>query len=492
MEKITTFKQSFIDSSGRERIFNGVNICDKGGEREDRSSFFYPCDAAFLDKFKKLGFNLIRLGMTWETIEPEKGQFNISYLESVKEILDRCAEREIYVFLDMHQDLYSSFGLGIGDGAPHWACLSDGYTQKRPKVVWAEGYFWGKAVHRSFDNFWANAKIDEGGGVLDYFARMWQFVTDKFKDHPALFGFDILNEPFPGTDGGKVFRKIVFNLVKVTLFSSSIKRTKLIGDLVYKDRRKYFLDNYTGEVLRKVTSAADSLIHKFDTHKYSPFINRMSKAIREKTDNGIIMMENSYYSNLGIPYSAPAVNYEGVREEKLAFTPHAYDFMVDTDLYKYANNDRVGSIFAEHRRSQQRLDMPVIVGEWGGGGSGTGWFPHVIYLLDLFDKNKWSQTYWAYGEGFLESELMSVLSRPYPQAVTGEISRYAYNREQCIFTLVYEQGRDYEGETLIYLPSIPKSVETKGTYEIEKHPEGETAVLKVKTFVGKNKVKVKF
>ena len=30
MQKITTFRKKFIDSDGRERIFNGVNLCDKG------------------------------------------------------------------------------------------------------------------------------------------------------------------------------------------------------------------------------------------------------------------------------------------------------------------------------------------------------------------------------------------------------------------------------------------------------------------------------
>jgi endoglycosylceramidase len=492
MEKITTFRQSFVDSRGRERIFNGVNIPDKGDDRADRSAFVHACDDAFLDKMQSLGFNLIRLGMTWETIEPEKGSFNLPYLESVKAILDRCAEREIYVFLDMHQDLYASFGRGIGDGAPKWACLSDGRLPRPAKFVWAEGYFWGKAVHKAFDNFWANTKIDEGGGVLDYFARMWQFVAGMFKDHPALFGFDILNEPFPGTDGGRVFKKIIFNLVRVTLFSGSISRSKLVSDLIHKDRRMYFLDHYTGEVLRLVTSAADELIYRFDTQKYSPFINKISKAIREKTDNGILLMENSYYSNLGIPYSAPAIHYDGEREEKIAFAPHAYDFMVDTDLYKYANNDRVGSIFAEHRRSQQRLDVPVIVGEWGGGGSGNGWFPHVMFLLDLFDRNKWSQTYWAYTEGFLESELMGVLSRPYPQAVTGTISRYAFDRGNKVFTLVYEQAREFACDTVIYLPSIPKAVEASGTHTIEKGMDGATGLLRVKSPVGKNKIKVWF
>ena len=86
--------------------------------------------------------------------------------------------------------------------------------------------------------------------------------------------------------------------------------------------------------------------------------------------------------------------------------------MVDTELYKYASNERVSGMFAQHKKSQDRLHMPVIVGEWGGGGEGEGWLPPVSFLLDMFDSNKWSNTYWSYTAAWLKTPRLKTFSRP--------------------------------------------------------------------------------
>ena len=46
--------------------------------------------------------NLIRLYVSWEGTEPVKGQYNVTYLEEVKKIVDRCAKFNITVILDAH------------------------------------------------------------------------------------------------------------------------------------------------------------------------------------------------------------------------------------------------------------------------------------------------------------------------------------------------------------------------------------------------------
>jgi endoglycosylceramidase len=433
--------------------------------------------------------------MTWAFIEPEQGRFNEAYLDCVQGILDRCAERGIYVFLSVHQDLYADFGVGAGDGAPLWAAITDGRKARKPQVIWAEGYFFGKATQRAFDNFWANAAIDENGGILDYYARMWKHLAQRFKDHPALFGFELLNEPFPGTPGGKVFRKLISKLVQVLLFDKQVKRLRAIADLCNKEKRRYILDYLTPDVLTKVAEAPADLIREFDLERYGPFLNKIAGAIREVTDNGIIMMENSYYSNLSIPFLTPAIHYDGVREEKLCYAPHAYDFLVDSEIYKYASDERAAAMFAQARRNQERLGIPVIVGEWGGSDRYKKCpVRHFSFLLDLFDQYKWSHTYWACrGEKFFDNEdMMQVLSRPYPRAVTGGIINYSYDREQKIFTLGYDQDRDYDAETIIYLPSDPVSVEAPCAYSIKKYAEGEAGWLELKTPVGRNMIKIQF
>ena len=489
MKKISVSGLRFVDSAGRERIFNGINLCDKGCYEEGNDERLYKPDEYFSEEVIKTlaegGFNIVRLGLTWDAVEPEPGKYNEEYLAKIHTVADRLAKYGMYFYLDMHQDLYSGAKECAGDGAPDWACLTDGAKQHPTRFVWAEGYFWGKAVHRAFDSFWQNREYN-GIPLQTYFCNMWKHVAEEFKDHPALFGFDMLNEPFPGTDGGKVFRKLIGGIAKTVLFDKRCKITFLAKQLFSGNVIRCLEPFADYSLLRRVTSNADKLIYKFDTGYYSEFVNRTASAIREVTGNGIIMMENSYYSNLGIPYSTPAVTVNGKREEQLCFAPHAYDLMVDTPEYKYASNTRVGGIFDEHRRSQERLGVPLLVGEWGGQSEGTEWLDHIEYLLDKFDSYHWGQTYWCYYDGLLENPIMRDLVRTSPVAVTGDIESYSFDRENEIFTLAYNQDREFDEPTEIYLHKEPKNITASGKYEID----GRT--LKLKTAPGRNEIRIEY
>ena len=225
MEKIFTENKSLVDSYGRERIFFGVNLCDKGqySEKDNKRHYIYDWDDSIFENFKKRGFNVIRLGITWDAVEPEKGKYNEEYIESVRKTLDKCEKAGIYAYVDMHQDLYSGYGDGPGDGAPAWATYTDKYKYKNPRLVWAESYFISKATHRAFDNFW-----DNNYGVQDDYIKMWKHIAEKLKDHPALLGFDVMNEPFMGKDGGKIFIKVIASLVKTTITDKRISKKKPI------------------------------------------------------------------------------------------------------------------------------------------------------------------------------------------------------------------------------------------------------------------------
>lgn len=492
MEKITANQKRLVDSFGRERIFNGVNVCDKGCYCEDTGKRKYGevWNKGTAKKLRQSGMDLIRLGFTWDAVEPEMSKYNDAFIDGIRDILDECEKEGVYVYLDLHQDLYSGFGNGNGDGAPYWATMTGGHTYKKAKIVWAEGYFFSKAVHTAFDNFWNNADLN-GKGIQDRFFDMWSYVISKLGDHNAVIGFDILNEPFPGTDGGKVFKKIASNLVSTTLFDKSISVSKLLKLALKNETRPKVLDLYGGKELRKVTSAADKLINKFDTGSYSRFINNAANTIRGLGSDKIVIMENSYYSNLGIPYSCPAPVVNGEQDKNVVFAPHAYDFMVDTPEYKYASNERIKAIFDEHKRSQERLGVPVIVGEWGGFTEGNEWFHHIKFLLELFDSNKWSSTYWSYFKGIEESELFTdVIIRPHPIAVTGNILSYRHDRDNNTFELSYEQENSFDAPTEIYLPHKPKAVATDGEYEIQEIDGCDAVILKLTTDIGNHKINI--
>ena len=128
MDKLTVKGTRIVDSHGRERILTGLNVCDKGkyveGQRRIYGTMWNKGLAADM---KAHGMDLIRLGMTWDAIEPQPGEYNDEFLDSIGNILDECKDAGVYVYLDMHQDLFSGTDLNCGDGAPKWATMTRKY-----------------------------------------------------------------------------------------------------------------------------------------------------------------------------------------------------------------------------------------------------------------------------------------------------------------------------------------------------------------------------
>lgn len=81
---------------------------------------FNEDDARFLGD---LNVNSIRLGMMWPGVEPVRGQYNYTYINIMKGIVENCQKYGIYVILNMHQDgLSEKF---CGEGIPLWAVDTD-------------------------------------------------------------------------------------------------------------------------------------------------------------------------------------------------------------------------------------------------------------------------------------------------------------------------------------------------------------------------------
>lgn len=486
MERIRTQGFRFSDESGRIRIFNGMNIDDK----DIGAVFRFDLDDAFFEKFIANGFNLIRLAVQWANIEPIPGQYSESYLGSIDAIFRRAERFGVYILLDMHQDLYSGFGgVGGGDGAPDWACVTDGYRAKPYKHVWSEAYAFGKWVHRCFDHFWRNDPVC-GKGLQDHYADLWRMLANRYGDSPALFGYDLLNEPAPGSAAKKMVRRLVLSGLRQFLTSKKIKRSRILRAVIKKDWNS-LLAGLPGSLVRDVVGKLDRYEAVFDRQYYSPFLNRIAAAIREVTPNGILMIEQPFLCNTGVRLSVPTITVNGEREPLQCFGPHAYDLTVDTPLYRYADTDRVKAFFAEMRRSQNRLGVPAIVGEWGGcsDNTDTGWFPHARALLAYFDGNEWGQLYWRYREGDLDAPLMQMLSRSYPVAIAGSVQSYGYSKDRRMFTLRYLS--DGTGETLLYVHA-PCTIESDAEVCVAKaYPNG-ASLLSLQAAPGPHRIALSF
>lgn len=486
MEKIKTSKLRFVDSLGRTRIFNGMNIDDK---LVNCTEFRYNLDEEFFKKYRARGFDIIRLAITWQNLEPEMGKYNESYLESIDKIFALAEKYGVYILLDMHQDLYSQNDGGcVGDGAPSWAAITDGAKPRQPIFVWADGYFFGKWVRKEFDHFWNNTPV-AGRGLQDRYCDLWQMLAKRYGDSPALFGYDLMNEPFPGSYSNKMMLRLVGGVAKTVAFSKKVDRAKLIKSALKRDTRN-MLDCIGGDVIRDAVYRIDKVEQQFDQEKYTPFLNKTTAAIREITPNGIVMMEQSYICNSGVKQSASPISVNGKREENQCFGPHAYDFSVDTPLYQYANSSRVKAFFGEMRRTQLRLDVPCIVGEWGGcsDNTDTSWFGHANELLDFFDEMQWGQMYWDYHGDDLDAPLMEMLCRTHPVAVAGRIDEYGLDRKNNVFTLKYTA--DSKGKSIIYVHKPFEIIEGAKCKVVEEY-EGGASLISIPAKVGENTVKIK-
>lgn len=463
------------DEYNRQRIFKGVNICFKGRENQHEIYEFFDKfenDKSFRDEQYDMltsnGVNLIRLGFTWAMLEPKKNQFDEKIISYLKLFVDECQKRNIYIVLDLHQDLFYSNGK-YGDGAPKW--ITRDYKEKQPLAIWAEGYFYMQDVQRAFNDFWRNKN-----GMQDEFITMWKRLDDEFKGFDNVLAYDYFNEPMINDNSNKIFCLLINNALKQGLnvdfdaqkyFGAKFERLgffRMALAVLFKiktvGRLKLLLKNLDDyNVFDKVIDGAQKYVKEFDEKYYQPFINKITSQCSCK--NGFDFFEHSYYSNLGIPFSIES-------PDNSIYSPHVYDLFIDSPLYnKYSSNERVRYIFDNVRKNQLNMNAPVVMGEWGGlCPKKTDWFSHIDFVYSLIEQNQWSSIYWNYY--FENDEFVRLMNRPYPIAVCGDIISYRTDSNERKFFMEYKVSDDYVlAETQIYVPN--KGVQKfKSNYGINK------------------------
>lgn len=184
----------FVDGDGRVRVMHGVAFTTKDFSTREFSAQFDADDAAFL---ASNGLDILRLAVFPSGVIPAPGSFDAAYVDGIEEIVDTATAAGINVVIDFHQDLYAN--KYYGRGLPDWMG-EDGGLPNMPSTGFPGNYFTNVAMWRAYDNFWLNAPSSVDGVPLqEHYARAWQFVAERFKDHRGVLGFEIMNEPFPGT-----------------------------------------------------------------------------------------------------------------------------------------------------------------------------------------------------------------------------------------------------------------------------------------------------
>ena len=180
------------DASGRVVIVHGINMVYKLPPYYPAAIGFGDDDAAFLHS---IGFNAVRVGVIWKAVEPEPGVFDDGYLNQIAATVATLARHGIVSLLDFHQDMYNEEFQG--EGAPDWAV--QGGLLPNPALGFPGNYLANPALQHTLDQFFANAAGPSGVGLEDWFAGAWAHVAARFRGDGSVLGYELYNEPWPGT-----------------------------------------------------------------------------------------------------------------------------------------------------------------------------------------------------------------------------------------------------------------------------------------------------
>lgn len=201
----------FIDAEGREVMLSGINVNSLGEywQYDLAVAPVFPFGEADADAFASIGWNVVRLLITWSLVEPSPGEYDEAYLDEVEAAVRLLESREIYTIIDLHQDAWdatlaarddedcgeeSSPAFGW-DGAPEWATLDEGAPRCVPNNPLINTREFSPAVLQAFLSFWEDAEGPGGVGIQTRFHAMLSHVAARFARFDSVLGYDPMNEP---------------------------------------------------------------------------------------------------------------------------------------------------------------------------------------------------------------------------------------------------------------------------------------------------------
>jgi endoglycosylceramidase len=200
-----------VDEQGRVVTLHGVNMVNKIQASGYRPSTlgFGDDDAAYI---VSQGFNTVRTGLIHKGYALAPGQYDAAYLADIAGTVKMLTDHGLYVLFDFHQDMFNERYQGEGladwmafDSAPTAPTDSPNCQAGFPGNMFSCNYLW-----EAFDNFLGinnHAPVEGPRGLTlqQEFAEAWQPVAAKLRDDPLVFGYNLFNEPHPGSALGACF-----------------------------------------------------------------------------------------------------------------------------------------------------------------------------------------------------------------------------------------------------------------------------------------------
>jgi endoglycosylceramidase len=406
---VTVSGTRFLNPSGSPIVFHGINICNKS---KDQGYTDYISSANFA-QIRSWGMNAVRLCIFWDGLEPRPGYFDNAYLDRIAELVDEAKQQGLCILLDMHQDLYS---IRFGDGAPPWATLDDAKPHSQVSD-WNDAYYVSEDVQAALDHFWVNSPGPDGLGLQDHYARAWQFVARRFRDEPAILGYDLMNEPFPGRKAAGL-EKAMLTRLSMILAGREGQPHPSLEELIGMEgnsegRRKIILWMHSMSVFKAMLQAGAPIMQDFDRSQLMPMYSRVRKAIRQVDSHHILFLEPDMSTNLGIRTGImPLVDDQSERDSQQAYSPHVYDIVVDTPMLDLISTDHIRLIVNRDRRFSHRVQMPTLVGEWGAFYMDPTAAGPTRQIENLFDGAAISEMFWAFRPNLVQWPGLDALKRP--------------------------------------------------------------------------------
>lgn len=386
-------------------------------------------------QLRAFGYNSVRLALSWSLLEPRPGRIDRTYLARVAQVVGWLGAQGIYTVLDLHQDAWSKYlytarpgscppptsdvrGRREADGAPSWASVVvSPACQLRAREL-------DPAVQEAFQRFWSDAPAPDGVGLQEHFAGVVAALARRFRDDPAVAGYDLLNEPSPGFVAPNVFDA-------AELFPFYAKVVAGVRSAVPGFRQLFFVE---------------------------PDI------ARDITDERTVFAPWSAYS----------------RYRNVVYSPHVYTRVFTPDAY-LAGAAGTPTFLPLHRgydtaaADARALGLPLWVGEFGNAvadddtvlrdhyanadrlGIGSSLW---VWKQDATGKDGadgFSVLHGPFGRGVAFPSRVRLTSRAYPWYVAGRLRALSYDPDTGRFSVAATSRRvrpgDRAGATVVFVPA---------------------------------------
>jgi endoglycosylceramidase len=343
-------------------------------------------DAGFL---ADNGFNAMRLSLSYWEYAP--GQYDDTYLDGFAAFVRQLDDAGVYSLLDLQQAIYGPHFSG-GEGFPEWMTLTDG-VPNLPDAGYPNSYFVNSAQNRAWDNFWANGPASDGSGLQDHFAQGWRHLAQRLKDLPGILGYDLLNEPWPGS------------------------------------------------VWSSCSSPTGCPPGGFDDTSLSPSIARVLKAIREADRSRLVVYEPNLLFDFGADTRVTAPG-----DPSAVFGFHNYCLGGAAPGGSESDGCAVDEdrVFQNAVAYASRTGDGLLLGEWGG----TSGPVDTARLADMADRYLLPWMNWWYGALVHDPRLpptgdnvdaarLKLLVRPYPQLIAGTPTEMSFDPATRLFSTAF-------------------------------------------------------